>query len=104
MSYEYTTVYRLFPFLCEQRRFSGQDRLSTALWFISGAEISIRLDKDLKFVDDDSLIWVFSIFYMNFVAISGIWVFHSSLPRTGCYSQERAAKMLGFELYGNGKK
>ena len=40
-------------------RFSGQDRLSTALWFISGAEISVRLDKDLKFVDDDSLIWDF---------------------------------------------
>ena len=85
-------------------RFSGQERLSTAPWFISEVEISIRLDKDLKFVDDESLISDFLDFYMNFVAISGIWVFHSSLPRTGCYSQERTPKMFGFELYGNGKK
>ena len=39
-----------------------QERLSTALWFISGAEMSIRLDKDLKCVDDDSLIWDFRDF------------------------------------------
>lgn len=59
-------------------RFSGQERLSTTLWFISLAEISIRLDKDLKFVDGDSLIWNFG--------------FPQFTP-----------KMFGFECYGNGK-
>ena len=59
-------------------RFSGQERLSTTLWFISLAEISIRLDKDLKFVDGDSLIWNFG------------------LPQF-------TPKMFGFECYGNGK-
>ena len=42
---------------------------------------------------------------MNFVAISlefGFLVFHSSLPRTGCYSRARTPKMFGFELFGNG--
>ena len=51
-THENTTVYRLsilFISMWEMFRFSGQERLSTALWFISGAEICIRLDKDLKF-------------------------------------------------------
>ena len=80
-THEYTTVYRLPIFsssVWEMFRFSGQERLSTTLWFISLAEISIRLDKDLKFVDGDSLIWNFG--------------FPQFTP-----------KMFGFECYGNGK-